>query len=85
MHAGDSVRDVALGPDRGDNLREGQVFRTMRAWQILRGDRLPLGDEEAMASDAQGSVVVKVAPAATIIMPKAKLLLELTIVTLDAS
>jgi len=57
----------------------------MRAWQILRGDRLPLGDEEAMARDAQGSVVVKAAPAATIIMLKAKLLLELTIVTLDAS
>jgi hypothetical protein len=42
MHAGDGVRDVALGSDRGcigvDNRWERRVFRTTRSWRMLRGE-----------------------------------------------
>ena len=56
------------------------------AWrdEMLRGDRLPLGDQESVGRDAQRGVVVEAAPSSPFEMPEPDLLLELLIVALDA-
>ena len=48
------------------------------------GNRLPLGDQEAIGCDAQRGVVMEAAPSAAFEMPEPDLLLELLIVALDA-
>ena len=47
------------------------------------GNRLPLGDQEAVGGDAERGVVVKASPAPALVIAKPKLLLEFTIVPLD--
>ncbi|MHC2997351.1 hypothetical protein OA56_08835 [Tepidiphilus sp. HLB4] len=46
--------------------------------------REALMQQECVSSNAKGGVVVKAAPVAPFVMPQAKLLLELPVVTLDA-
>src|ERR1700704_1975720 len=48
------------------------------------GNRLPLGDQESVGCDAQRGVMMKAAPAASLIVSEPDLLLELLIVALDA-
>ena len=51
---------------------------------LLRGKTTPLGDQEAVSGDAQAGMMVKATPAAPFEVAQPDLLLELTIVALDA-
>ena len=48
------------------------------------GNRLPLGDQEAVGGDAQRGVMMEATPAAPFIVAEPDLLLEFLIVALDA-
>jgi len=63
---------------------KGRFFEPRGPGGSRGGNGLPFGDQESMGRDTQGGVVVKAAPAAAFITPKAKLLLESAIVALDA-
>ncbi len=66
------------------NHRVRQVAGTTWRNEMLRGNRLPLGDQESVGSDAQRRVVMEAAPSAPFEMAEPDLLLELLIVALDA-
>src|ERR1700750_2378618 len=48
------------------------------------GNRVPLGNQEAVGGDAQGGVVVEAAPASAFEVAEPEFLLELLVVALDA-
>lgn len=47
------------------------------------GNRLPLGDQEAVGGNAQCRVVMEAAPAAALVVPEAELLFQFLVVALD--
>ena len=52
--------------------------------EILRGNRLPFGDQESVGRDAQRGVVVEATPTSAFEMPEPDLLFEILIIALDA-
>src|ERR1700720_877070 len=86
-HRRDRVGDVAFGPRRWslriDHLRERQVFRTEWCNKVVRGNPLPLGDQESVGRDAQRGVVMEAAPASSFEMSEPDLLFEFLIIALD--
>jgi len=60
------------------------MFGIARPGDVLRGNRLPFGDQESVSGDAQRGVMVEPAPAAAFIVAEADLLFELVIVAFDA-
>jgi hypothetical protein len=54
-----------------------------KASEVLRGNRPPLEDQEAVSRDAHRGVVVEAAPSAAFEMFEPDLLLEFLIVTFD--
>src|SRR5262249_42684589 len=60
-------------------------LREDRGVAICRGgNRLPLGDQKSVGSDAERGVVMKAAPAAPLEVSEAKFLLELEVIALNA-
>ena len=57
---------------------------TARRDEVLRGNPLPLGDQESVGRDAQRSVVVEATPSTPLEMPEPDLLLEFLVIALDA-
>jgi hypothetical protein len=47
---------------------------------VLRGNRLPLGDQESVGGDAQGGVMMETSPAAPFVVAKPDLLLEVMVI-----
>lgn len=52
--------------------------------EILRGNRLPFGDQESVAGDTERGVMVEAAPTPPFEVVKTSLLLELLVVAFDA-
>src|SRR5260221_12754011 len=86
-HGRDRVRYVPFRPQWRilgvDNLGELKAARTTRRNMLLRGNRLPLGDQESVGCDAQRGVVVEAAPSTALEVAEPDLLLEFLIVTFD--
>src|SRR5260221_3586105 len=86
-HGRDRVRYVPFRPQWRilgvDNLGELKAARTTRRNMLLRGNRLPLGDQESVGRDAQRGVVVEAAPSTALEVAEPDLLLEFLIVTFD--
>jgi len=51
---------------------------------LLRGKKTPLGDEEAIGSDAQGGMMMKAAPAPALIVIEPDFLFQLLVIALNA-
>ncbi len=78
---------MAFRPDREnrgvDNRWEGEVLRREGRGVVLRGDRFPFGDQEAAGGDAQRGVMMKATPTWALVVPEAKLLLDVLAIALD--
>ena len=71
--------DAAADPLVSD-WRDGQIPSLARRGQVLRGNRVLLGDQELVSCEAEARVVVKAAPSPAFIMTEADFLLECEIV-----
>src|SRR5882757_1430665 len=84
----DGVGDVPLGSEGHVplvcKLREEQLFRSSRHSLLLRGDRLPLGDQKGVGGDAQRGMVVEAAPSPPFIVADPYFLFQIQIIALDA-
>lgn len=85
---GDRIWRVSLGSDRAirrvDEVRERQVPGGFWFWSALRGNRLPLGDEESISGDAEACMMMEASPATPLVMAEPEFLFEFLIVALDA-
>ena len=78
-------RSVRSGGAAGSvTVGNGKFFEPPGGTSSTGGNRLPLGDQEAVGRDAQRRMVMKAAPSAAFKMAQPNLLLELLIIALDA-
>ena len=78
-------RSVRSGGAAGSvTVGNGKVFEQPGGTSSTGGNRLPLGDQEAVGRDAQRRMVMKATPSAALEMAQPNLLLELLIIALDA-
>ena len=78
-------RSVRSGGAAGSvTVGNGKFFEPPGGTSSTGGNRLPLGDQEAVGRDAQRRMVMKAAPSAALEMAQPNLLLELLIIALDA-
>src|SRR5712692_3164570 len=83
---------MPFGPDRrrlwvgycGEWQVSGARSGATGRHKVRRGNRLPLGDQEAVGGDAQRGVMVEAAPPSPLVMSQPDLLLEFLVVALDA-
>ena len=76
-----SGRTGAARPEAGGY---GRCRELVTVEPPLRGETTPLGDEEAIRSDAQAGMMVETPPAAALVVPQSDLLLQLLKIALDA-
>ena len=78
-------RSVRSGGAAGSvTVGNGKFFEPPGGTSSTGGNRLPLGDQEAVGRDGQRRMVMKAAPSAALEMAQPNLLLELLIIALDA-
>ena len=82
------IGDVPFWPERhvplACNLREEKLFCLSRRNGILRGNRLPFGDQKGVSSDAQRGVVVEAAPSSALIVAESYFLFQIEVIALNA-
>ena len=78
---------MAFRPQRqilwADNLCVRQIARTAWRDEFLRGNRVPLGDQESVGCDTQRGMMVEAPPSSPFEMSQPNFLLEFLIVALD--
>jgi len=79
---------VTFGSDRWrlwvGNRWEWQASGVALRYEVLGGNRPPLGDQESVGRDAESSVMMEASPSAPFIMPEPEFLLEFLVIALDA-
>src|SRR3982751_5171059 len=79
-----TCRSGRIGGASGSITRGKGNRRELRGGRRRGGNPGPFGDQEAIGGDAQTGMVVEAAPAAALVVPEPKFLLELLVVALDA-
>ena len=65
------------------NGRERQIAGGQRRHGLLRGYRLPLGDQEAIGGKAEGGMMMKASPTAPFVVAESDLLLQFLVIALE--
>src|SRR3954464_15538870 len=79
-----TCRSGRIGGASGSITRGKGNRRELRGGRRRGGKPGPFGDQEAIGGDAQTGMVVEAAPAAALVVPEPKLLLEVLVVAFDA-
>src|SRR3954469_14521666 len=79
-----TCRSGRIGGASGSITRGKGNRRELRGGRRRGGNPGPFGDQEAIGGDAQTGMVVEAAPAAALVVPEPKFLLEVLVVAFDA-